>query len=239
MKRFLCSYGNEPYYGSLSYLGKTAMEKGGIDEFLPYTRDIIEPTEFYRKNRYILDKPRGNGYWMWKPYIILDSFSMMEEGDVVMYTDAAMEFISDASVLYNITNDKGRMLFVLPGNHLNRTWTKRDCFVLMNCDATRYYDSVQTQGAVSLWQKNEANVVLLTEWLKVMRDPRIVTDDPNFCGQNLPEFKDHRHDQSVLSLLTVKYDIERFRDPTQWGNDELPMENSPYAQILNHHRKKL
>jgi hypothetical protein len=61
---------------------------------------------------------------------------------------------------------------------------------------------------------------------------------PNICGQqNSLEFKDHRHDQSILSLLVKKYNIEIFRDPTQWGNSEKELfKNSSYDQLFFHHR---
>ncbi len=34
---------------------------------------------------------------------------------------------------------------------------------------------------------------------------------------NYPEFVAHRHDQSVWSLMSKKYQINRFRDPSQFG----------------------
>lgn len=240
MKKYMCSYGNAPYYRSLDFLEKTAYEVGGIDSFHRYTREWIETTEFYKKNKYILDKPRGNGYWIWKPYIILETFKQMKDGDVVLYTDAAIEVINDLQALFDIASAKDIMLFTLPGLHINKTWTKKDCFYLMECDNPYYHSARQTQGAVSLWTKSNKSVFFLNEWMKYMRDPRIVTDDPNFCGFNYQGFKDHRHDQSVLSIMSIKYEIEKFRDPTQWGNDEIrDFKNSPYIQLFNHHRQKL
>ena len=57
---------------------------------------------------------------------------------------------------------------------------------------------------------------------------------------NFMEFKDHRHDQSVLTILSVKYNFELFRDPTQFGNDfKDQFNNSPYDQLFNHHRGKI
>lgn len=39
-------------------------------------------------------------------------------------------------------------------------------------------------------------------WLEYCTDDRILTNKPNECGQpNLPEFRAHRHDQAVLSVL--------------------------------------
>ena len=39
-------------------------------------------------------------------------------------------------------------------------------------------------------------------------DKRIITDDPNEPGvENYPDFKEHRHDQSILSLLVKKFGL--------------------------------
>src|SRR5205823_2371810 len=40
------------------------------------------------------------------------------------------------------------------------------------------------------------------------RDRRCITDDMNECGlPNLPRFREHRHDQSILTNLCVKHKI--------------------------------
>jgi hypothetical protein len=94
-----------------------------------------------------------------------------------------------------------------------------------------------TNGAVSVWEKNDVNIEFLKEWQRYLRDPRIVTDENNMYGINFPEFKDHRHDQSVLTILCTKYNYKLFRDPTQWGNEEKDkFINSPYPQLFYHHR---
>jgi hypothetical protein len=240
MKKIICSYGNQPYYKSLDLLERTSYEIGKVDEFHRYTREWLESTEFYKKNQYILDKHRGNGYWMWKPFIILESFNKMDDGDVVLYSDAAINVISDLDQLFSIAQKEKIIVFRLPGGHLNKTWTKKDCFVLMQADLPVYHNARQTQGALSLWKKTPETIAVLKTWLNYMKDPRILTDDPNFCGMNCPGFKDHRHDQSVLSILRLKYELEQFRDPTQWGNDEIDQfRNSPYPQLFNHHRQKI
>jgi hypothetical protein len=41
----------------------------------------------------------------------------------------------------------------------------------------------------------------------------------NVCGlPNYPGFEDHRHDQSVLSLLARKHGIATRPDVSQWGD---------------------
>ena len=232
MKKIICSYGNEPYYKQLDLLEKSAYQTGKIDKFYKYTRKWLETTEFYKKNQYILDKPRGSGNWLWKTKIILDTFDLIDTDDIVMYSDAAIEIIGDLQPLYDITSKSNRMVFTIPGNHLNKVWTKKDCFVLTGCDKPEYHNSYQVNGAISLWKKTLENIDFLLEWQKLMRDPRIITDDPNFCGQNYPEFRDHRHDQSILSLLSIKYKFEQYRDPTQYGNEDL----LKFTNLLNYLR---
>jgi len=244
MKKVICSYGDEKYKKSLELLKKTAFELGKIDDVYIYNREWLICTEFYKKNKYILDQKRGGGFWLYKPYIILKTFETLENNDVVLFMDAGVSIIDNLNPLFSIMErhpNNGKIIFKLPwagAKHIAKIWTKRDCFVLTNADEEKYWNAPMTNGAISLWEKNEANKLFLNEWLRYMRDPRVVTDDANLCGKpNFLEFKDHRHDQSVLSILRVKYNFELFRDPTQFGNDfKEEFTNSPYGQLFNHHR---
>ena len=67
-------YGDKSYYDSLKLLKSTALEIGKVDEATMYTREWLETQDFYKNGksvRYILDQPRGNGYWLWKIFLIL------------------------------------------------------------------------------------------------------------------------------------------------------------------------
>jgi len=244
MKKILCSYGNESYYKSLDLLEKTSYEIGKIDKFFRYTREWLETTDFYYKNKYILNKSRGNGVWAWKPFIILKTFESIDDGDCVLYSDAGLKIIDNLTPLFDVTRklpNAGKVIFRLPwvgAQHIAKIWTKRDCFVLCDADSEKFWNAPMSNGAVSVWIKSNENIEFLKEWQRYLRDPRIVTDDPNIMGKpNFMEFKDHRHDQSVLSILRVKYNFDLFRDPTQWGNEEKDkFTNSPYTQLFHHHR---
>jgi hypothetical protein len=75
-------------------------------------------------------------------------------------------------------------------------------------------------------------------WLTYCKDERIITDIPNTCGYgNYPGFIEHRHDQSILSILVASQKIEVFRDPTHYGNSNIKKyRNSNYSQLLHHSR---
>jgi hypothetical protein len=244
MKTIHISFGNSDYYKSLDLLKQTSKEIGGVDEFLSYNDSWLQSTEFYKKNQYILKNPRGYGLWLWKPYIILEAFKNLEYGDVVLYSDAGLKVIENLYPLFKLAqsdSNDGKILFKLPAvgvpHHKAKTWTKRDTFVLTGCNNEKYWNADMGNGAISVWRKSKENIEFIKEWLKYLRDPRIITDDPNMCGPNDISFRAHRHDQSVLTILATKYDFELFRDPTQYGNEELDLfTNSPYKQLFHHHR---
>lgn len=94
-------------------------------------------------------------------------------------------------------------------------------------------------AAFSVWMKTEKNVEFISEWLRYVKDRRIITNEPNTCGlPNLPDFAEHRYDQAVLSLLSLKHGRELYREPTQFSNNET-FANSPYKQLFDHHSGKI
>jgi hypothetical protein len=129
----------------------------------------------------------------------------------------------------------------------------------MGCDSDAYWTAKQAHAAFQVYIKNSRSMLFVTDYLDHCRNPVILTDAPNTCGkENFPGFKDHRHDQSVLTNLAVKYNIRLYRNPSQYGDmhkmpafrkrgDSLrypfmyhdkPDECSLYGTIIDHHRNK-
>jgi len=258
MKVFLISYASTEFRQSQKLLNSSALANG-VDQVISFSRKDIIGTEFYRSNKKILDMKKGSGYWLWKPYLILETLKKMDDEDVLIYCDSAVEVVGNVRPLVEICKkNKGIMLFRNYYKNTNRKFTKRDCFVLMGADRQRYWDSMQITASYQLYMNTKENRDLISEWLEYCQDPRILTDIPNECG--LEDFSilfAHRHDQSILSILAEKYHIELFRDPSQFGNEfKMPqyrvegeelhhkqqyleqMLNSPYGTVFNHHRRK-
>jgi hypothetical protein len=240
MKKIHIAFANDKFKKSLDILEKTSLSVGGIDKFIRYEPKDLQAENFWQDNQRILSQPLGAGFWIWKPFIILQTMKQLDEGDIILYTDAGMEVLDSLLPLFEIaasTKDK-RMLFALTmmyGTHRHSEYTKRDCFILMGQDEKKYWDARMLNAAFSLWMKTPENIDFLTEWQEYMKDSRIVTYEPNTCGKsNLPDYIDHRHDQAVLSLLSLKYGRELYREPTQFTLNE-HYDNSPYGQLFNHH----
>lgn len=256
---------NDLYRNSRERLNDSAV-KFGITQIFSHDFENIKNTEFYRKNKSLLDTPKGLGYWSWKPYIILEALKKVNDGDIVVYADCGLEIIDNLAPLLDIVNNKEDILLFSNGNLLNARWTKRDCFILMECDNKDYWYSLQCDAAFSLFKKTGKSISFVEEWLRYALDTRIISSDKNVMGgKNIPGFREHRWDQSILSLLAKKTNIEFYRVPSQFGNhykcpafrvdnefncinqvDQRQVsfyskkyyQNSRYYQLLNHHRGK-
>jgi hypothetical protein len=241
-------------------------ERFGIKEIRSWDFQEIKQTSFYRENREILDEPRGMGSWLWKPYIILEAMKGLSDDDIVLYCDSGMEFIAPPDPLFDLSSQEQPVVLFGNGNFTNSLWTKRDCFVLMDCDSELFWYGPHCDASFILMRKSALSMKFTEEWLRFACDKRIISDMPNTTGKkDLREFRDHRHDQSILSLMAQKYRLPLYRMPTQYGNHYkaypyrlnaefncvnqyrqqqvnyyavVPYYNSPYFQLLDHHRSK-
>jgi hypothetical protein len=116
-------------------------------------------------------------------------------------------FIADIKALENLVR-VGHEIVLFQYSFPVRIWTKRDCFVYMDCDEERYWNTPCVEAGLSYWRKGDFSDKILAEWDKYCKDRRVISDDPNTWGRpNLPEFRDHRHDQSILTNLKEKHNI--------------------------------
>ena len=105
----------------------------------------------------------------------------------------------------------------------------------MDCDSEVYWSATQLTAAHALFKNTARSRSFVDEWLNHCATERILTDQPNALGRaNLPGFIEHRHDQSVLSLLALKRGIETFRDPSQFGNERKAPANRVAGEYMHH-----
>ena len=82
-----------------------------------------------------------------------------------------------------------------------------------NVDAAASLDSGQINATTFLLKKTKENVDLINEWFRVSSLEWTIDDTPSDIA-NDPTFCDHRHDQSVFSLLRKKIDCFTIEDET-------------------------
>jgi hypothetical protein len=236
MKKILLSFADQKYQIQQNIL--TFSSKSYFDEIIEVGPKDIED-EFYQQYKEILSQPRGQGYWLWKSYFIARTLEYINEGDILFYVDAGNEIIDTPQSLFDLLNNQDIVVFKnRDGNPtgdvwVNSMWTKADCFNLMECNSEIYKKGNQVDGSYVFLKKSPLSIKFINEYLKYSCNKNIITDLPNITGNNEDSFKDHRHDQSILSLLAIKYNIKTFESPSESSNHI----QKDYPQIFNHFRR--
>lgn len=76
----------------------------------------------------------------------------------------------------------------------------------------------QHQANTTIFYKNDNIMNFVNEWYSLCEKYHNIDDSPSRI-QNYREFVEHRHDQSVFSLLTIKYNLRNIDfDPTYFQN---------------------
>lgn len=236
MKKILINYAHKKYYKSQEINSKSGLEKGGFTESIKFGFNDIDDN-FKKENQHILSQQKGAGYWLWKPYIILETLRNISENDIIFYCDSGSFFVGNFNdYLFNRCFDDEKGIILFNGNYPNYEYTKRDCFYYMGCDENKYTQGNHLTASFQLVRKTDFTLNFYSEHLNFSKDYRISTDSPNECGLNNHNgFIAHRHDQSILSLLSIKYGVTLLEDISQYGNNN---REKKYKQLINHNRNQ-
>lgn len=199
MKKIFVSYGNERYYSSLKRLKKEAESLGIFDEVKIMTEqdlsgDILSHPLFKHK--------RGGGYWCWKPWIIQKTLEELEEGDIVVYSDAGCQLFPDKEweKWWRIMETCNGIFFSYGGTM--EQFSRKNLLEYFCDEYLKYY--YQIQGSFFIVKK-EASLII-DEWQEIMfNHPEMVIDvDEKERENENSSFIEHRHDQAVLSCIVYK-----------------------------------
>ncbi len=155
---------------------------------------------------------------------------------MLLYLDSGAYFIESIDSLVDLQKSINQDIIPFYDQHLEKTYTKMDCLLLLNLNKPEFLNNPQIMSGFIVFRKSIFSINFINEWLKYIQDERIVTDIENTLGvKNYKEFKEHRHDQSIFSLLCKKYNLQSFPDPTQFGNKERSrLKDNRLKQIFHH-----
>lgn len=203
-----CTFGSTPAYApTLARLQKEAESSGYFASVTVYTQDTTPGLDQHAA--FIARAPRGYGYWIWKPLVLLDRMRAVPEGDIVIYMDAGCAIQSspasrplfDAYINAVLTHPTKRIGFLQ--GHIESTWCKEDLFERLSVDVRSPIRSTgQYWGGGQIMVNTPTNRKLLDKWHRLMKeaDYHYVDDSPS-KEPNAPSFREHRHDQATISIL--------------------------------------
>ena len=201
-------------------LNKLGLENGLIVH--AYNDEWLRSTDFYKENIEILSEPKGAGYWLWKPYIILKTLEKIPENDIVFYLDVDHYFLPNVGDrnffslikehlsrdVYDSTREAPSQLFFIEGQPSIKH-VKRDVFILTGCDTEKYWYYPTICAGFICWKNNPLSIKIVKEWLRFCKDKRIALDIPSQLAEEYFEFRRHNADASALTMVVAKNNLRK------------------------------
>jgi len=196
------AFGGGKYKQGQNFLGKQA-KKCDINH-IAFTDDDIFESELVKENQEWFSKDNGYGWFAWKPYAILKAMENLEEGDKIFYIDTLDIFHPDVfKFVDTLMGDDPCLLCV--ASSINKHYTKKDCFVYMDCDDDPYWNSGQLEAGFGFWKVCDETKDILQEWLTWCLDEKVNGELTAFSNlKEEPGFVACRHDQSILTNMAVR-----------------------------------
>lgn len=137
-------------------------------------------------------------------------------GDYLFYCDSGAYYVNDVKYLiYDIEKSHTDiMVFELP--LIEKQWTKKELFNLMECFNNKYLESNQILSVYFLIKKSDYSIKFFEKYLEYACMDDVLNDNYDKELQ-CSDFIDHRHNQSLLGLLSKKEKLVSFRNPSQFG----------------------
>ena len=204
------SDGNQNYLDAGKRLVSQAEKTNLFNSCIHYKNiDLQNDTDFWNKHhKFIEDNRRGNGYWIWKPYIINKTMSKLDDGDILLYLDGGCEIDhkkKDKIKLY-MEKTKTNLLIGTTTPHLEKCWCKKDLINLIQPEDNSL-NTYQRQAGGIMILVNPITRKFVNEWESYTYNYHNLNDTPS-KDKNDECFREHRHDQSIFSLLVKKYNLD-------------------------------
>ena len=183
-------------------------------------KNLQNDEEFWSKHKdFINSNAKGYGYWIWKPYIINKTLEQMNNNDILLYLDCGCElnYLGKDKFLEFIEIVKNKKILGTSPSSSDYHYTKMDLinFFDMKNDID-LLKKKQFQSGIILMLKCNTILDLYDECYKIGVTNYHFIDDSSSIEKNFDGFIEHRHDQSVLSLLTKKYNCCNYDLDPSW-----------------------
>lgn len=168
--------------------------------------DLEADDEFLEHIPFILENPRGFGYWIWKPYIILKKLRELPEGDILLYCDACTLLKKEGKSRFQeyielLQKNPEQCLFVKNALPIGM-WCKMD--VLSELSPVDISNEADILSGVIFVAATPENIRFFEIFYRTACNYHMIDDSPS-QRPNLEIFKEHRHDQSLFTILAYKH----------------------------------
>lgn len=220
MKIYLVTFAEGELYTKSQFNLDKTLKIANIYEHIIWNFKKIKQTDFYKKNKKLLDNKLGFGYWSWKPYIILEQLKKINKKDILLYMDAS-RYDTDGfknSCLGVIDFINKNNIDLLPGfetNYKNYQMIKKTCLDFFKLDINNFKQLNNIFTSPMFLKKTDFTIKFIKEWMEnCLIEENVSYKDLSDIGGKV-----HIYDQAVLNCLLYKYKVRSFKPNTKDENE--------------------
>ena len=173
---------------------------------------------------------RGAGYWVWKPIVIYNVLKDIPDGSRLIYTDSGLEIVGDLRTIGEREED----IFLFSNGFIHQHWCKGDVLDIFD---QRNGTDYQCQASAIFLRKTPRAIQFIKEWMMWSLIPHLINDAPSI-RPNHQEYREHRHDQALLTSLAIRDGIRLHWYPAKYLEKHKPTPQEDYPVLFYHHRKR-
>lgn len=244
-KKYFCTFADSRMKKSLERIEKQAKDLDFFDKIIINDENTLNQSfkdEFKDK---LVKGSRGYGYWVWKPQIILQTLSEMQDGDILLYADVGCHLnkngIERLKYYFKQAELSESGLFVFQEaikteddhletcySHLEKIYTKGDIFDHFNVrDRNEIYNTGIIIATTFLIRKCKKSQNIIDQWLNVFKMNFNLVDNSPSKSSNFEGFIENRHDQSIFSILCKLNNIIPLSSYETWQSDWKKLDKYP------------
>jgi hypothetical protein len=179
-------------------------------------------TAFGQKHGAFLEaNAKGDGFWLWKPYLILKTLETLEDDDILVYADAGCTFntngVTRLKEYFTMVQESPTGMIAFGLGYPQYQWTKEDVFQAMDVPVENR-GAEQYVAGIQVIRKCSQSLQFIRDWYRFAENYNLLSDEES-VQPNHPDFKATRHDQGIFSVLVNKRGLPTLSDETYFFPD--------------------
>jgi hypothetical protein len=155
---------------------------------------------------------RGFGYWLWKPLLIQHLLATeVKENEVLIYSDSGTELnvniISSRRLRKFVAKTEQQPILAFRTNEPEFKFTKKKCLeILVNASEA---ETFQVEATTIVLRNCNISRSFVDNWVNIACSDNFSFIDDTL-GDEMLGFVDHRHDQSIFSVMYKNYGFKAY-----------------------------
>lgn len=191
-----------------------------FDTIFSYNETHI--SEFIEKHyEFIKNNKRGFGSYIWKPKIIYDKLSKINNNDILVYCDAGIHLNINGKPRFleylEMLNSKDIITFLTSKTYIANTYVKNDAVM-------EYYPEFQNENrqymyaGIMIIRKTVNTLTMIQDWLRLCENYRFLDNSPSIKYIDIPGYQGQDCDNGLFALCVYKYEKNvKFIDPIEFN----------------------